>query len=126
ETAALAHGYGLAAGSVAASLEELGRLARADDGRTTSHSVVRLLAGAEPETVLAALTQWLRDTRRARRDLALLATLRAVTTRTSQLWGLGEVPELEPYAAWPLATALLAARPECGPRLAELLRAALT
>ncbi|WP_199335360.1 hypothetical protein [Streptomyces sp. GMR22] len=126
ETAALAHGYGLAAGSVAASLEELGRLARADDGRTTSHSVVRLLAGAEPETVLAALTHWLRDTRRARRDLALLATLRAVTTRTSQLWGLGEVPELEPYAAWPLATALLAARPECGPRLAELLRAALT
>ncbi|MFD0446757.1 hypothetical protein ACFQ10_37400 [Streptomyces indonesiensis] len=101
-------------------------LARADDGRTTSHSVVRLLAGAEPETVLAALTHWLRDTRRARRDLALLATLRAVTTRTSHLWGLGEVPELEPYAAWPLATGLLAARPECGPRLAELLRAALT
>ncbi|MGV9848400.1 hypothetical protein ACWDWU_06335 [Streptomyces sp. NPDC003442] len=126
ETAALAHGYGLAAGSVAVSLEELGRLARADDGRTTSHSVVRLLAGAEPETVLAALTHWLRDTRRARRDLALLATLRAVTTRTSHLWGLGEVPELEPYAAWPLATALLAAHPECGPRLAELLRAALT
>ncbi|MCQ8193302.1 hypothetical protein [Streptomyces rugosispiralis] len=126
ETAALAHGYGLAAGSVAASLEELGRLARADDGRTTSYSVVRLLAGAEPGTVLTALTHWLRDTRRARRDLALLATLRAVTTRTSHLWGLGEVPELEPYAAWPLATALLAAHPECGPRLAELLRAALT
>ncbi|GAA2322028.1 hypothetical protein [Streptomyces violaceusniger] len=126
ETAALAHGYGLAAGSVDASLEELGRLAHADDGRTTSHSVVRLLAGAEPETVLAALTHWLRDTRRARRDLALLATLRAVTTRTSHLWGLGEVPELEPYAAWPLATALLAGRPECGARLAELLRAALT
>ncbi|MBI0296359.1 hypothetical protein JBE04_18295 [Streptomyces sp. PRKS01-29] len=126
ETAALAHGYGLAAGSAAASLEELGRIARADDGRTTSHSVARLLAGAEPETVLTALTHWLRDTRRARRDLALLATLRAVTTRTSHLWGLCEVPELEPYAAWPLATALLAAHPECGPRLAELLRAALT
>ncbi|OPF76524.1 hypothetical protein VT50_0223120 [Streptomyces antioxidans] len=126
ETAALAHGYGLAAGSVAASLEELGRLARADDGRTTSYGVVRLLAAAEPETVLAALTHWLRDTRRARRDLALLAALRAVTTRTSHLWGLCEVPELEPYAAWPLATALLAAHPECGPRLAELLRAALT
>ncbi|WP_458088698.1 hypothetical protein [Streptomyces malaysiensis] len=126
ETAALAHGYGLAAGSVAASLEELGRIACADDGRTTSYSVLRLLAGPEPETVLAALTRWLRDTRRPRRDLALLTALRAVTTRTSYLWGLCEVPELEPYAAWPLATALLAARPECEPRLAELLRSTLT
>ncbi|MEU4894618.1 hypothetical protein AB0B12_06435 [Streptomyces sp. NPDC044780] len=126
ETAALAHGYGLAAGSVVASLEELGRLACADDGRTTSYSALRLLAGTEPETVLAALTHWLRDTRRPRRDLALLTVLRAVTTRTSHLWGLCEVPELAPYAAWPLATALLAARPGCAPRLAELLRAALT
>ncbi|MET8013109.1 hypothetical protein ABZU86_24370 [Streptomyces sp. NPDC005271] len=126
ETAALAHGYGLAAGSVAASLEELGRIACADGGRTTSYSALRLLAGAEPQTVLARLTHWLRDTRRARRDLAVLTVLRAVTTRTSHLWGLGEVPELEPYAAWPLATALLAAHPGCAPRLAELLRAALT
>ncbi|AEM81959.1 hypothetical protein [Streptomyces violaceusniger] len=126
ETAALAHGYGLAAGSIVASLEELGRIACADDGRTTSCSVLRLLAGTEPETVLTALTRWLRDTRRPRRDLALLTVLRAVTTRTSHLWGLCEVPELEPYAAWPLATAVLAAHPGCAPRLAELLRAALT
>ncbi|MET7905032.1 hypothetical protein ABZS86_27635 [Streptomyces sp. NPDC005355] len=126
ETAALAHGYGLAAGSVPASLEELGRIACADGGRTTSYSALRLLAGTEPETVLAGLTHWLRDTRRPRRDLALLTVLRAVTTRTSHLWGLREVPELEPYAAWPLATALLAAHPGCAARLAELLRAALT
>lgn len=126
ETAALAHGYGLAAGSIVASLEELGRIACADDGRSTSYSVLRLLAGTEPETVLTALTRWLRDTRRPRRDLALLTVLRAVTTRTSHLWGLCEVPELEPYAAWPLATAVLAAHPGCAPRLAELLRAALT
>ncbi|MER8153997.1 hypothetical protein [Streptomyces sp. NPDC094472] len=126
ETAALAHGYGLTAGSIAASLEELGRIGCADDGRTTSYGVLRLLAGTEPETVLTALTRWLRDTRRPRRDLALLTVLRAVTTRTSHLWGLCEVPELEPYAAWPLATAVLAAHPGCAPRLAELLRAALT
>ncbi|MFI0820407.1 hypothetical protein ACH4TX_29685 [Streptomyces sp. NPDC021098] len=126
ETAALAHGYGLAAGSVRASLEELAGLAAADDGRITSYSVLRLLAGTEPGTVLAALTHWLHDTRRPRRDLALLTVLRAVTTRTSHLWGLCEVPELEPYAAWPLATALLAARPGSAPQLAELLRAALT
>ncbi|MFJ2199816.1 hypothetical protein [Streptomyces violaceusniger] len=126
ETAALAHGYGLAAGSIVASLEELGRIACADDGRSTSYSVLRLLAGTEPETVLTTLTRWLRDTRRPRRDLALLTVLRAVTTRTSHLWGLCEVPELEPYAAWPLATAVLAAHPGCAPRLAELLRAALT
>jgi hypothetical protein len=126
ETAVLAHGYGLAAGSVQASLEELARLAYADDGRITSYSVLRLLAGTEPEAVLAGLTHWLHDTRRPRRDLALLTVLRAVTTRTSHLWGLREVPELEPYAAWPLATALLAARPGSAPQLAELLRAALT
>ncbi|WP_234365686.1 hypothetical protein [Streptomyces sp. RTd22] len=126
ETAVLAHGYGLAAGSVRASLEELARLAYTDDGRTTSYSVLRLLAGTDPEAVLAALAAWLHDTRRPRRDLALLTVLRAVTTRTSHLWGLGEVPELEPYAAWPLATALLAARPGSAPRFAELLRAALT
>ncbi|MFI0777143.1 hypothetical protein [Streptomyces sp. NPDC021212] len=126
ETAALAHGYGLAAGSVQASLEELARLAYADDGRITSYSVLRLLAGTEPEAALAALTHWLHDTRRPRRDLALLTVLRAVTTRTSHLWGLCEVPELEPYAAWPLATALLAARPGSAPQLAELLRVALT
>ncbi|WP_431772709.1 hypothetical protein [Streptomyces cucumeris] len=126
ETAALAHGYGLAAGSVPASLAELGRIACADGGVTTSYGAVRLLAGTEPEAVLDGLTHWLRDPRRPRRDLALLTALRAVTTRTSYLWGLAEVPELEPYAAWPLATALLAARPGCAPQLSELLRAALT
>ncbi|MBL1100525.1 hypothetical protein [Streptomyces coffeae] len=126
ETAALAHGYGLAAGSVPASLAELGRIACADGGVTTSYGVLRLLAGTEPEVVLDGLTHWLRDTRRPRRDLALLTALRAVTTRTSHLWGLREVPELEPYTAWPLATALLAARPGCAPQLSELLRAALT
>ncbi|MEU8826531.1 hypothetical protein [Streptomyces sp. NPDC048636] len=126
ETAALAHGYGLAAGSVPASLAELGRIACADGSVTTSYGALRLLAGTEPEVVLDGLVHWLRDTRRPRRDLALLTALRAVTTRTSHLWGLTEVPELEPYAAWPLATALLAARPGCAPQLSELLRAALT
>ncbi|MFD7502714.1 hypothetical protein [Streptomyces sp. NPDC059850] len=126
ETAVLAHGYGLAAGSVQASLEELARLAYEDDGRITSYSVLRLLAGTEPDAVLGVLVHWLHDTRRPRRDLALVTVLRAVTTRTSHLWGLCEVPELEPYAAWPLATALLAARPGSTPLLAELLRAALT
>ncbi|MFD8380484.1 hypothetical protein ACFV2X_18370 [Streptomyces sp. NPDC059679] len=126
ETAALAHGYGLAAGSVTASLEELARIAATDGGSTASYSAVRLLAGAQPGTVLARLTHWLGDTRRSRRDLALLTVLRAVGTRTSHLWGLREVPELAPYAAWPLATALLAARPQCRAALAELLRAALT
>ncbi|MEU0809762.1 hypothetical protein [Streptomyces sp. NPDC005970] len=126
ETAALAHGYGLAAGSPAASLEELGRIAAADGGSTASYSAVRLLAGADPEAVLGRLAHWLADTRRSRRDLALLTALRAVRTRTSHLWGLREAPELAPYAAWPLATGLLAARPECRTALAELLRAALT
>ncbi|MGY0057762.1 hypothetical protein ACWY4P_14585 [Streptomyces sp. LZ34] len=125
-TAALAHGYGLVAGSVAASLEELARIADADGGSTASYSAVRLLAGAEPGAVLTRLAHWLGDTRRSRRDLALLTALRAVGTRTSHLWGLREVPEPAPYAAWPLATALLAARPECRAPLAELLRAALT
>ncbi|MEU9791952.1 hypothetical protein AB0E27_15235 [Streptomyces sparsogenes] len=126
ETAALAHGYGLVAGSVAASLEELGRIADTDGCGTASYSAVRLLAGPEPETVLEPLVHWLRDPRRSRRDLALLTALRAVRTRASHLWGLREVPERSPYAAWPLATALAAARPGCRASLAELLRAALT
>ncbi|MEU1669310.1 hypothetical protein ABZ547_38220 [Streptomyces sparsogenes] len=126
ETAALAHGYGLVAGSVAASLEELGRIAATDGCGTASYSAVRLLAGPEPETVLELLTCWLRDTRRSRRDLALLTALRAVRTRASHLWGLRAVPGPSPYAAWPLATALAAARPGCRASLAELLRAALT
>ncbi|MEK8172804.1 hypothetical protein NKH77_38730 [Streptomyces sp. M19] len=62
---------------------------------------------------------------RARADLALLTTVRALATRTSRLWGPPQAPEHAPWAAWPLAAALLSAGPEREEPLAELVRAAL-
>ncbi|GAA2449350.1 hypothetical protein [Streptomyces macrosporus] len=128
ETAALAHGYGLPAGSVSASLDELGRIGCREDGGMAdiaSYSVARLLAGTEPGTVLRRLARWLNDRRQARQNLALLAVLRAVSTRTSHLWGLQDTPALEPYGSWPLVGALAAARPELGEWLADLVWYAL-
>ncbi|MFH8596492.1 hypothetical protein [Streptomyces rimosus] len=129
ETAAFAHGYGLAAGSVAASLDELGRIgSREDDGKSVdaaSYSVVRLLAGPEPDVVLRRLARWLGDRRQTRQNLALMVVLRALSTRTSHLWGLKDRPALEPYGSWPLAAALLAAHPERAPWLADLVHTAL-
>ncbi|WP_186318903.1 hypothetical protein [Streptomyces sp. SAJ15] len=129
ETAALAHGYGLAAGSVSASLDQLGRIGCRDGGESAeiaSYSVVRLLAGPEPEDVLQRLASWYRDRRQDRQNLALLTVLRAVTTRTSHLWGLRDTPELEPYASWPLVAALVEARPEHTRWLSDLVWCALT
>ncbi|MEU2792000.1 hypothetical protein [Streptomyces sp. NPDC007100] len=128
ETAAFAHGYGMVAGSVAGSLDELARIGCRDDGKpadAASYSVVRLLAGPEPEVVLRRLARWLNDRRQVRQNLALLVVLRALSTRTSHLWGLQDSPALEPYASWPLAAALVAAHPDRAPWLADLVRSAL-
>ncbi|MDT3395536.1 hypothetical protein RKE29_02540 [Streptomyces sp. B1866] len=125
-TAALAHGYGLVADSVRAALDELGRADWPDGGAAASLSVARLLAGPEPRPVLARLGQWLGEEQPGLRELALLTVLRALTLRASRLWGGWETSLCEPYGRWPLAGALLAARPECAERLAGLVRAALT
>ncbi|MEV5596707.1 hypothetical protein [Streptomyces sp. NPDC052496] len=130
QIAAFAHGYGMVAGSVAGSLDELAYIGcREDDddaAEVASYSVVRLLAGPEPEVVLRRLARWLGDRRRIRQDLALMVVLRALSTRTSHLWGLqGDSAVLESYGSWPLAAALAAAHPDRAPWLADLVHEAL-
>nr|WSZ99001.1 hypothetical protein OH820_28035 [Streptomyces sp. NBC_00857] len=135
-TAVLAHGYGMAAGSVSASLDALGKSVRVDDDdededRTillseASFSVTRLLAGPDPATVVHRLEGWLRVGRRESADLALLAVIRALRTRTTFLWGLQDVPELEGQSDRMLVVALLKARPELAGELAALVRRALS
>ncbi|GAA4896513.1 hypothetical protein ACFPM3_13955 [Streptomyces coeruleoprunus] len=131
DTAVLAHGYALPAGSVRASVDALGSVVRADDGEdpnvlaTASFSVLRLLASPEPEAVTARLRQWLKDGRRPVVDLVLLTAIGTLTMRTTHLWGLTEVPALEPHGSRPLLVALLATRPDLAPDLAELVHRAL-
>ncbi|WP_240140171.1 hypothetical protein [Streptomyces sp. MUM 178J] len=129
-TAVMAHGYGLPAGSVRASLDALAKAVRSDeDGAAlaaASFSVVRLLASDEPETVVRRLGAWLRDGRRELANLVLLSVIGAVDVRTTYLWGLTDVPALEPHRSRPLLTALLAARPELTEPLAALVRRTLS
>ncbi|MFV2120419.1 hypothetical protein ACE14D_19060, partial [Streptomyces sp. Act-28] len=131
DTAVLAHGYALPAGSVRSSLDALGAVVRSDDDAdadvlaTASFSVMRLLASADPETVTHRLGHWLGDGRRALADLVLLTAIGTLTMRTTHLWGLTEVPHLESHGARPLLLALLATRPGLTPPLAALVRAAL-
>ncbi|MFF6844253.1 hypothetical protein ACFY8X_36650 [Streptomyces tanashiensis] len=127
-TALLAHGYVLAAGSVPGSLDALARVVRTREATDVevlvpaSFSVARLLASGEPEPVLGRLHQWLDDGRINLANLVHLAVIRTLSTRTTHLWGLREVPELDEHAARPLLVALLATRPALAPELARLLR----
>ncbi|MFE1550683.1 hypothetical protein [Streptomyces sp. NPDC058718] len=127
-TALLTHGYVLAAGDVPGSLDALARVVRvheASDGDVlgpAAFSAARLLASGEPEPVLRRFDQWLDDGRLNLANLVHLAVIRALNTRTTHLWGLRDVPELEAHAARPLLVALLATRPDLAPDLARLLR----
>ncbi|GGW56427.1 hypothetical protein [Streptomyces xantholiticus] len=127
-TALLTHGYGMAAGSVRASLDALAKAVRSGDVTALSNaafSVTRLLAGAEPATVVARLGDWLRGGRRELADLVLLSMLGTLTTRTTYLWGLQETDELEAHARRPLLVALLATHRPLVRRLADLVRLTL-
>lgn len=132
DTAVLAHGYALPAGSVRSSLDALASVVRKFDDEdagvigTASFSVMRLLASGEPETVVERLVDWLEDGRRKLVDLVLISMIGTLTMRTTYLWGLDEVPELEPYDSQPLIVALLATRPELVPDLAVLVRRAVS
>ncbi|MET9801611.1 hypothetical protein [Streptomyces sp. NPDC006368] len=132
ETAVLAHGYALPAGSVRASVDALGAVVRGGGARepdvlgTASFSVMRLLATDEPHTVTARMDDWLRDGRRELVDLVLLSVIGTLTMRTTHLWGLTEVSGLEPHGSRPLLVALLATRPHLAPELAVMVRRALS
>ncbi|MFC9797327.1 hypothetical protein ACFVJI_32390 [Streptomyces sp. NPDC127584] len=130
-TALLTHGYVLAAGSVPGSLDAIARVVRTREASDVdvlvpaAFSVARLLACGEPEPVLRRLLQWLEDGRTNLANLVHLTVIRALSTRTTHLWGLREVPELEGHAARPLLVALLATRPALAADLAALLRSTL-
>ncbi|MEU3746359.1 MULTISPECIES: hypothetical protein [Streptomyces] len=130
-TALLTHGYVLAAGGVSGSLDALARVVRSHEASDSevlvlaAFSVARLLASGEPETVLRRLHHWLDDGRLTLANVVHLAVIRALSTRTTHLWGLRDVPELDPHAARPLLVALLATRPGLAPELARLLRTTL-
>lgn len=129
-TALLTHGYGMAAGSVTASLDELAKVVRREEATldelaTASFSVTRLLAGAEPATVVDRLGGWLREDRRDLADLVLLAVIGALGTKATYLWGLHEDEEMERHGTKPLIAALLETRPELWRKLADLIRHAL-
>ncbi|MEU6986076.1 hypothetical protein ABZ946_21990 [Streptomyces sp. NPDC046324] len=132
DTVLLTHGYVLAAGTVKGSLDALARVVRGREATdvdvigTASFSVVRLLASGEPETVTRRMAEWLRDGRINLANLVLVSMLNTLTFRTTHLWGLRDVPELEPHAARPLLVALLATRPDLAPHLAALLRHTLS
>ncbi|MFF0478094.1 hypothetical protein [Streptomyces sp. NPDC004284] len=127
-TALLAHGFVLPAGGVPGSLDALARVVRAcepTDGDVlvpASFSTARLLASGAPEPVLRRLRQWSDDGRPNLANLVHLTVIRALSTRTTHLWGLREVPGLDEHAARPLLVALLATRPALAPGLAGLLR----
>ncbi|MER5300700.1 hypothetical protein ABT039_14720 [Streptomyces lasiicapitis] len=133
-TAALVHGFGTVERSVAASLDELGRLAgrkereKREEWREAdwdllvyaSFSAARLITGAEPETALRRVGAWMGDRRTRHRDLALLTVNRLIWQRPTHLWGLEEVPALKYHMNWPIAAALLAGTPQYTGLLADL------
>ncbi|MEU6882238.1 hypothetical protein [Streptomyces sp. NPDC046712] len=124
----LTHGYMLAAGTVSGSLDALARVVRGREATdvevisAAAFSVVRLLASGEPETVTRRMAEWLKDGRLNLANMVLVSLLNTLTFRTTHLWGLRDVPELEPHAARPLLVALLATRPALAPELGALLR----
>ncbi|GGT97677.1 hypothetical protein [Streptomyces lateritius] len=132
ETVLLTHGYVLAAGTVSGSLDALARVVRTREAGdvdmigASAFSVARLLASGDPEAVIRKLTDWLEDGRLNLANLVLVSMLNTLTIRTTHLWGLRDVPELEPHAARPLLVALLATRPGLAPALGALLRHTLS
>ncbi|WP_326796727.1 hypothetical protein OG946_15675 [Streptomyces sp. NBC_01808] len=126
-TAALVHGFGTVAESVSASLDELGRMAgRQYEGPDPiglgygALSAARLLAGAEPETVLKRLGAWMGDRRTSHRNLALITVDYMILLHTSRLWGLQDTPARRDHERWPLAAALLDAHPRLTRMLGDL------
>ncbi|WP_370415419.1 hypothetical protein [Streptomyces fradiae] len=131
DTALLTHGYEYAAGGLRRSLDAVARVVREQEPTDfdvlvpASFSVTRLLASGDPEPVLRRMRRWLTDGRQNLANLVHLTVIRSLTTRTTYLWGLRDVPELDEHAARPLMVALLATRPDLAPVLGGLLRHSL-
>ncbi|MBQ0983597.1 hypothetical protein KBZ10_03435 [Streptomyces sp. F63] len=130
-TAVMAHGYGMAAGSVSASLDALAQLVRTEEDpeltALAAFSAARLLAGPEPDTVVRRLADWLLSGRTETADLVLLTVIKALGTRATFLWGLHDTAERAArHDRKPLALAVPAAHPELAGAIAALVRHTLS
>ncbi len=127
-TAAMVHGFGRVAGSTAASLTELARIATWEDGmllNVVGFSVVQLLGAGDRQVVLERIADWIEDDRRDRVDLGLVSIIRMAHTSTDDVRDPEVAGDLEPYGQWPLPIALVAAKPDLAEMVAYLLRRAL-
>ncbi|MDI2132009.1 hypothetical protein [Yinghuangia seranimata] len=131
-TAAFAHGRGVIAGSVAASLDELARIGCGtpedlDDMRLAeaSYGVVQLLGTREPGEVVDRICTWMEDDRVERRDLALVCAIRMARTPASEVYDALTSPVLGDYGEWPLMLALAAAHEDIYEPIADLMMEAL-
>jgi hypothetical protein len=126
-TAAFVHGYGRVAGSVAESVTELRRIAeRPGQDAAACHSLLLLLGGTEPGTVLDRILAWARSPVRSRADLGLLLALRMSASRVGDVRDPdGGCADLAGHAKWPTALGLVAARPELADRIVDAVALAL-
>ncbi|GAA1934067.1 hypothetical protein [Kitasatospora viridis] len=127
-TAAVALGYGNAAGSVRQALDALGRIGTRREGAQAAIAavnVVRLLAGGEDAAVLRRIGEWTGRRQAAYQDLGLLCVVKLASTELSEVWDDQAAPELAPAQSLPLPLALALLRPDRARPLAELLWTAL-
>lgn len=132
-TAAAALGYGNCADTVDDALDALARIGIREDGdqslrAAAAFNVVRLLAlpdGARTAKVLRRMTDWTQHKREGYQTLGLAATIWLAETRVDKLLIDEPEPALGERGDWPLALALVAARPELALPIADLLWTAL-
>ncbi|MEI7034412.1 hypothetical protein [Streptomyces pratensis] len=128
-TAAMALGYGRAAGSTDGALDALARIGVRDDGSqlaVASWNVVRLLTLPEgAATVLRRLAEWTGHRGAEYQDLALVTIVRLATTDVDEVLDDEPGTPLGDRGDWPLLAALAATRPELTGRLADLFWTAL-
>jgi hypothetical protein len=102
-TLAATLGYGGVAGSTAQALDEIARIGSTDNPERyaiAGHATVQLLGRPHPDQVLDRIADWLRDSRRERLELGLLAVARLAAAHT------GAVAAERPHPDWPLALTL--------------------
>lgn len=132
-TAAAALGYGNCADTVDDALDALARIGIREDAEQSlraaaAFNVVRLLALPDSERtakVLRRMADWTQHKREGYQTLGLAATIWLAETRVDKLLIDEPEPALGERGDWPLALALVAARPELALPIADLLWTAL-
>ncbi|MGW1712148.1 hypothetical protein [Streptomyces sp. NPDC002156] len=132
-TAAAALGYGNCADTTDDALDALARIGIREDAEQSlraaaAFNVVRLLALPDSERtakVLRRMADWTQHKREGYQTLGLAATIWLAETRVDKLLIDEPEPALGERGDWPLALALVAARPELALPVADLLWTAL-